>query len=59
MIQYQKKTNLKSKIFGCLIGGAIGNVFGSPFENMHYLEIEKKYGKGLIKKLLIFTFKMQ
>ncbi|MCL5985215.1 MAG: ADP-ribosylglycohydrolase family protein [Actinobacteria bacterium] len=46
------KSDLKSKIFGCLLGGAIGNAFGSPFENMHYLEIEKKYGNRLIEDIL-------
>jgi len=44
--------NLKSKITGCLLAGAIGNVFGSPFENMHYRDIEKKYGKRLITDIL-------
>ena len=39
------KTKLFSKIYGCLFGGGIGNAFGSPFENMHYKEIEKKYGR--------------
>lgn len=48
----QHKINLKSKILGCLLGGAIGNTFGSPFENMHYVEIEKKYGNSLIKNIL-------
>ena len=39
------KTKLFSKIYGCLLGGAIGNAFGSPFENMDYKDIEKKYGR--------------
>jgi len=39
------ETKLFSKIYGCLLGGAIGNAFGSPFENMDYEDIEKKYGK--------------
>ena len=52
LYKMQQKLDLKSKILGCLLGGAIGNTFGSPFENMHYLEIEKKYGKSLVKNIL-------
>ncbi len=36
---------LKEKVFGCLMGGAIGNAMGSPVEGMNYWEIEKKYGR--------------
>lgn len=36
---------LKEKIMGCLLAGAIGNAFGSPFESMDYYEIEKKFGR--------------
>ncbi|HMF32060.1 MAG TPA: ADP-ribosylglycohydrolase family protein, partial [Candidatus Lokiarchaeia archaeon] len=36
---------LTSKIFGCLLGGAIGNAMGSIVENWTYEKIEKTYGR--------------
>lgn len=39
--------NLKSKIWGCLLGSAIGNVMGSIVENWDYTRIEATYGKIL------------
>jgi ADP-ribosylglycohydrolase len=32
------------KIFGCLVGGAIGDAFGIRVEMMHYLDIKDQYG---------------
>jgi ADP-ribosylglycohydrolase len=39
------KSLLYKKIYGCLAGGAIGDAMGNPFENKHYKDIEKKYGR--------------
>ncbi len=36
---------LKKKIYGVVLGGAIGDAFGAPVENMHYKDIEAKYGR--------------
>lgn len=36
--------NLFKKIFGCLVGGAIGDAFGIRVEMMHYLDIKDQYG---------------
>lgn len=33
------------KIYGCLIGGLVGDAMGGPSEGMHYKEIESKFGK--------------
>ena len=35
---------LFEKIFGCLVGGAIGDAFGIRVEMMHYLDIKEQYG---------------
>lgn len=35
---------LFKKIFGSLVGGAIGDAFGIRVEMMHYLDIEEQYG---------------
>jgi hypothetical protein len=35
---------LFNKIFGCLVGGAIGDAFGIRVEMMHYLDIKDQYG---------------
>ena len=35
---------LFKKIFGCLVGGAIGDAFGIRVEMMHYLDIKEQYG---------------
>lgn len=32
------------KVYGCLVGGLIGDAMGAPVENKHYKEIEEKYG---------------
>ena len=33
------------KVFGCLVGGAIGDAFGVRVEMMHYRDIEAQYGR--------------
>jgi ADP-ribosylglycohydrolase len=33
------------KIYGCLIGGAIGDALGAPVEGWNYWEIREKYGR--------------
>ncbi|NLX71524.1 MAG: hypothetical protein GX024_11690 [Clostridiales bacterium] len=35
---------LYNKVYGCLIGGLIGDAMGAPVENKHYKEIEEEYG---------------
>jgi len=40
-----EKSLLYSKVYGCLIGGLIGDAMGAPVENKHYKEIEEKYGE--------------
>ena len=32
-------------VYGCLIGGAIGDAMGAPVENWHHADIKKEYGK--------------
>lgn len=39
-----KDNRLFKKIFGCLVGGAIGDAFGIRVEMMHYLDIKEQYG---------------
>ncbi len=39
-----QEDNLFKKIFGCLVGGAIGDAFGIRVEMMHYLDIQEQYG---------------
>ena len=36
---------LMDKIYGCLLGGMIGDAFGAPGEGMTYKGIQEKYGK--------------
>ncbi len=36
---------LRERIFGCLLGGGIGNAMGSVVENWAYKRIEKTYGR--------------
>ncbi len=40
-----KESLLFKKVYGCLLGGAIGNGMGSPVEGKTYEEIEKKHGR--------------
>jgi ADP-ribosylglycohydrolase len=37
--------NLLDRVYGCLIGGAIGDSLGAPVEGWYYQEIRAKYGK--------------
>ena len=32
-------------VYGCMVGGAIGDAMGAPVEMWHYRDIRKKYGK--------------
>lgn len=36
---------LLDKVFGCLIGGAIGDAMGAPAEDWHYSDIRPKFGR--------------
>ena len=36
--------SLFNKIYGCLVGGSIGDAFGIRVEMMHYLDIKEQYG---------------
>ncbi|MBD3185788.1 hypothetical protein GF325_03075, partial [Candidatus Bathyarchaeota archaeon] len=44
--------HLESRIFGCLLGGAIGNAMGSIVENWSFEKIESTYGK-IIEPLML------
>jgi ADP-ribosylglycohydrolase len=37
--------NLLDRVYGCLVGGAIGDALGAPVEGWYYHEIREKYGK--------------
>lgn len=37
--------DIRDAIYGCLIGGAIGDAIGAPVENWHYRDIRERYGK--------------
>jgi ADP-ribosylglycohydrolase len=39
-----QETQLFSKIYGAMIGGAIGDALGGPVEGMHYREIAQRHG---------------
>ena len=38
-------TKLFGKVYGCIVGGAIGDAMGIPVEMMHYEDIEAQFGK--------------
>lgn len=40
-----ESTVLFRKIYGCLIGGLIGDAMGGPTEGMHYKDVEEKFGR--------------
>ncbi|MCP4177740.1 MAG: hypothetical protein GY756_08235 [bacterium] len=44
--------NMFNKIYGCLIGAAIGDAMGGPVEMLDHDQITKKYGK--VKNLLFY-----
>ena len=37
--------NILDAVYGCLIGGAIGDAMGAPVEMMYYTNIREQYGK--------------
>lgn len=37
--------NVLDAVYGCLIGGAIGDALGVPAEGMYYQDVREKYGK--------------
>jgi ADP-ribosylglycohydrolase len=37
--------DILDKVYGCLIGGAIGDALGAPVEGWYYTDIREKYGK--------------
>jgi ADP-ribosylglycohydrolase len=37
-------TDLLDKVYGCLIGGAIGDAMGAPTEDWHYADIRETFG---------------
>lgn len=47
------QTALFDKILGGLLAGTLGNVMGSPVENMHYKDIVKKYDR--LEKIMDIT----
>ncbi len=36
---------LLDRIYGCLMGGAIGDAMAAPTEDWHYLDIREKFGR--------------
>jgi hypothetical protein len=40
-----RDSQLYKKVYGCLVGGAIGDAFGIRVEMMHYRDIEAQYGR--------------
>ena len=38
-------TSLFDKVYGCLIGGAIGDAMGAPAEDWHYTDIRPHFGR--------------
>jgi ADP-ribosylglycohydrolase len=38
-------TDLLDAVYGCLIGGAVGDALGAPVENWHYADIRERHGK--------------
>lgn len=40
----ENNSRMYEKVLGCLLGGLIGDAMGAPVEDMHYADIEKKYG---------------
>ncbi len=38
------ESTLFKKVFGCIVGGAIGDALGAPVENCHYKQIQETYG---------------
>jgi ADP-ribosylglycohydrolase len=39
------RERLLDQVYGCLIGGAIGDALGAAVENWHYADIRARYGK--------------
>ena len=39
------KLNLRDRIYGCMIGGAVGDAIGFATEGLHYEEIRRRYGR--------------
>lgn len=40
-----KHEHLFDRVYGCLLGGVIGDAMGAPVEGWRYPDIEKKYGE--------------
>jgi ADP-ribosylglycohydrolase len=40
-----QRATLLDKIYGCLLGGVIGDAMGAPVENWHFRDIAAKYGE--------------
>lgn len=41
---HKKGSKLFDKVYGCLLGGLIGDAMGAPVENLTYRQIKEKYG---------------
>lgn len=44
MMNQKRDTLLYKKIYGCLLGGLIGDAMGAPTEDLTYQEIEERFG---------------
>ena len=49
-----KSSILFKKVYGCLIGGAIGDALGGPVEGMHYEFIRRLYN-GRVTDLMPYN----
>ncbi len=51
-MEKEMKAKLKDRIAGCLIGGAIGDAMGMPFEEIPKSKIEKIYGRDPVESFI-------
>jgi ADP-ribosyl-[dinitrogen reductase] hydrolase len=41
----RRRDDVYEAIYGCLIGGAIGDALGAPVENWHFTDIRARYDR--------------
>ena len=39
----------RSRVDGCLLGGAVGDALGAPVEFLSVAEIRRRYGAGMVR----------
>ena len=47
MVSKMSESRLFNKVYGCMLGGAIGDALGGPVEHMTPEEIRESYGGNL------------